>query len=40
LPRQVDVDTVFRNERIEIIRIPVRAPKAKAIAERFIHTAR
>jgi len=35
-----DFDTVFRSEGIEIIRIPVRAPKANAIAERFVRTAR
>src|SRR5205814_5864345 len=29
-----DFDTVFRSEGIEIIRTPVRAPKANAIADR------
>ncbi len=35
-----DFDTVFRSEGIEIIRTPIRSPKANAIAERFVRTAR
>jgi putative transposase len=34
------VDTVFTSEGIKIVRTPVRAPKANALAERFIRTAR
>jgi putative transposase len=33
-----DFDIVFRSEGIEIVRTPVRAPKANAIAERFVRT--
>jgi len=35
-----DFDTVFRSEGIEIIRTPVRAPKANAISERLVRTVR
>ena len=33
-------DEVFRCERIRIIRTPVRAPRANALAERFVGTIR
>jgi transposase InsO family protein len=33
-------DEVFRSEGIRIVKTPVRAPKANAIAERFIRTVR
>jgi len=35
-----DFDTIFRSEGVEIIRTPIRSPKANAIAERFVRTAR
>jgi transposase InsO family protein len=33
-------DEVFRSEGIRILKTPVRAPKANAVAERFVRTAR
>jgi hypothetical protein len=35
-----DFDVVFRSEGIGIVRTPVRAPKANAVAERFVRTVR
>jgi len=33
-------DEVFRSQRIRIVKTPVRAPKANAVAERFVRTVR
>ncbi len=37
---QRPLDEVFRSEGIRIVKTPVRAPKANAIAERFVRTVR
>ena len=33
-------DEIFRSELIRIVKTPIRAPKANAIAERFVRTVR
>src|SRR5207249_2684244 len=33
-------DEIFHSERIRIVKTPIRAPKANAIAERFVRTVR
>jgi len=35
-----DFDSVLRSEGVAIIKTPIRSPKANAIAERFVRTAR
>jgi putative transposase len=35
-----DFDAIFRSEGIEILKTPIRSPKANAVAERFVRTAR